>query len=322
MTIRHFKIFIAVVECGKMRRAAERLYISQPAVSQAIQELEEHYQVKLFERLSQKLAITEMGELLLPYARQAVELFENTEQVMKNAGEVSRIRLGTSVSVGTTFLNDLLDRYEEIYGNLDTSVIIHNTQTIESLIHSCRLDLGIVEGLVIDKDMKQIPLSEDELVLVAGRPHPLYHKEIITFEELQNEILISREEGSVKRNQFEQLLLERNISMQKKWTCTNSEAIKNAVEHGRGLAILSQMIIRKEVEEGTLKILQLEDIHVHRKIHLIYHKDKFLSKPLKQFIDLCSKLSLDLKNSIQDCTNNTATENDCDSINLVFSKKE
>ncbi|ABX42271.1 LysR family transcriptional regulator [Lachnoclostridium phytofermentans] len=287
MTIRHFKIFIAVVECGKMRRAAERLYISQPAISQAIQELEEHYQVKLFERLSQKLSITEMGELLLPYARQAVELFENTEQAMKNAGEVSRIRLGTSISVGTTILNDLLDRYEEIYGNLDTSVIIHNTQTIETLIHSCKLDLGIVEGFVIDKGMKQIPICEDELVLVVGKSHPLYQKEIITFEELQNEILISREEGSVNRNQFEQLLLERDITMQKKWTCTNSEAIKIAVEHGRGLAILSQMIIRKEVEEGTLKILQLEDIHVHRKIHLIYHKDKFLSKPLKQFIELC-----------------------------------
>lgn len=293
MTIRHFKIFIAVVECGKMRRAAESLYISQPAVSQAIQELEEHYQVKLFERLSQRLAITEMGELLLPYARQAVELFENTEQVMKNAGEVSKIRLGASVSVGTTILNDLLNQYEKNYGNLDTSVIIHNTQTIESLIRSCKLDLGIVEGFVFNTDMKQIPLCEDELILVAGKPHPLYHKETITFEELQNEILISREEGSVNRNQFEQLLLERNISMQKKWTCTNSEAIKNAVEHGRGLAILSQMIIRKEVEEGSLKILQLEDIHVLRKIHLIYHKDKFLSKPLKQFIDICSKFNYD-----------------------------
>lgn len=293
MTIRHFKIFIAVVECGKMRRAAEKLYISQPAVSQAIQELEEHYQVKLFERLSQKLLITEMGELLLVYARQAVELFENTEQVMKNAGEVSRIRLGTSVSVGTSLLNDLLDQYEENYGTLDTSVIIHNTQTIEGLIRSCRLDLGIVEGFVIDKDMRQIPICEDELVLVAGRPHPLYQKEKITFEELKNEILISREEASVNRNQYEQLLLERNISMQKKWTCTNSEAIKNAVEHGRGLAILSRMIINAEVEEGILKVLQLEDIHVRRQIHLIYHKDKFLSKPLKQFITICSNRKLD-----------------------------
>ncbi len=290
MTIRHFKIFITVVESGKMRRAAEKLFISQPAVSQAIQELEEHYQVKLFERLSQKLYITEMGELLLIYARQAVELFENTEQVMKNAGEVSKIRLGTSVSVGTSLLNDLLDQYEESYGSLDTNVIIHNTQTIEGLIRSCRLDLGIVEGFVIDKDLKQIPICEDELVLVAGKPHPLYQKEKITFEELKNEILISREEASVNRNQFEQLLLERNISMQKKWTCTNSEATKNAVEHGRGLAILSRMIIKNEVEEGILKILQLEDIHVRRQIHLIYHKDKFLSKPLKQFIAICSNV--------------------------------
>lgn len=288
MTIRHFIIFIAVVECGKMRRAAEKLYISQPAVSQAIKELEEHYQVKLFERISQKLSITEMGELLLVYARQAVELFENTEHVMKNAGEVSKIRLGTSVSVGTSLLNDLLDQYEERYGTLDTRVIIHNTQTIEGLIRSCRLDLGIVEGFVIGKDMEQIPICEDELVLVVGRPHPFYQKKNITFEELKNEILISREEGSVNRNQFEQLLLERNISMQKKWTCTNSEAIKNAVEHGRGLAILSRMIIKSEVDEGVLKVLQLEDIHLHRKIHLIYHKDKFLSKPLKQFIEICS----------------------------------
>lgn len=279
-----------VAECGKMRAAAEKLYISQPAVSQAVQELEEHYHVKLFERLSQKLSITEMGKLLLTYARQTVELFENTELVMKNAGEVSRIRLGASITVGTSLLNDYLDQYETLYGKLDTKVVINNTQTIESLLRSCKLDLGIVEGVVVDKDMKQIPVCEDELVLVAGKAHRLFHQEEITLEDIKNETLISREEASVNRNQFEQLLLEKNISIQKSWSCTNSEAIKRAVEHGRGLAILSKMIIKKEVEAGSLKILQLEDFHVRRQIHLIYHKDKFMSKPLKQFIEVCSSM--------------------------------
>ena len=122
MTIRHLRIFLTVVECGAMRRAAEKLYISQPSVSQSIQELEKHYNAKLFDRLSQKLYLTESGERLLPYARQIIDLIDNVELIMRNLEASPRIRIGASVSVGTHLINNILDVFEAKLKDTDINV--------------------------------------------------------------------------------------------------------------------------------------------------------------------------------------------------------
>lgn len=288
MTLRHFRIFIAVVDCKRVRKAAEELFISQPAVSQAIAELEEHYQVKLFERISQRLYLTDMGEMLVPYARQAVEIFESTEQMMQQKRKIHRLRIGASVSVGTTILHDFIHKYEESFGPLDTYVAVNNTQTIEEMINKSQLDVGIVEGIVESSDLIQYPVGEDELVFIVGKSHPLYHETSVPLERLNGESLISREEGSVSRNQMEQLLIEQNIHVKKTWNCTNSETILNAVIEGRGIAIMSTLLIQKELSNGSVKMLSIDGIHMKRVIHAIYHKDKFISKPLQQFFEILS----------------------------------
>jgi len=163
MTIRHLKIFVTVAECGKMRKAAELLYISQPSVSQAVQELENYYGVKLFDRLSQKLYLTDMGKLLLPYARRTVEIIENTDKVMKNAGEYSTLRIGASVSVGTYLINDIIDKLEESIDKIETSVVVNNTYIVEEMIRNSKLDVAIVEGMVEGNDIIKLPLYNDEL---------------------------------------------------------------------------------------------------------------------------------------------------------------
>ena len=100
MTIRHLQIFVAVADCGKMRAAAERLHISQPSVSQAVRELESYYNIKLFERLSQRIYITETGKKLLPYARHIIDSFETMEGFINDTSSGNVIRVGGSVSVG------------------------------------------------------------------------------------------------------------------------------------------------------------------------------------------------------------------------------
>lgn len=286
MTIRHLKIFITVADCGKMNLAAKKLYISQPSVSQAIQELEREYGIQLFERLSQKLYITDNGKKLLSYARHIVDSCEEMDLAMKNAGEHPRIHIGCSVSVGTCLIGRVLKEMEEKHPNLDIRVTINNTTSIEKQIADSELDVGIVEGTISNPDMEQIPLCEDELVIVVGKKHPFYSRKEIDLEELQDADMIAREDGSMVRNQYEQLLLTQGISLNTKWSSTNTEAIKNAVIAGKGIAILSKLMVESEIRSKELHRISVRDTKVKRTIHLIHHKNKYISDIMESFIQI------------------------------------
>lgn len=287
MTIRHLKIFIAVAEYGGMRKAAEALYISQPSISQAIMELEKHYNVKLFERFSRKLYITEDGRELLSYAKHLVKSFDDLENMMEERGKNKKLSIGASVSVGTCLLDDILDKLREKDSNIDVFVAINNTSKIEELLLNNELDIALVEGKVKSCDIVIKPVWEDELVAVVGKNNRLYNCESVTYDELQGEDYIGRESGSNERNQLEQFLLNKGVALNKKWSCTNTEAIKNTVIRGNGLALLSKMIVSEEVNKGLLKILSIENVNIKRKIKLIYHKNKYISEAINKFIDVC-----------------------------------
>lgn len=284
MTFRHLKIFVTVVDSGSMSNAAKKLYISQPSVSQAIAELEKNYNVKLFERLSQKLYITEEGKRLLSYARHIISSFEEMEKAMQEMENIPRLNIGCSVSVGTYLLNRLLDRIEQEYPNCRTVATVDNTSSIENQVLNNQIDVGIVEGIVKSEELIRIPVFQDELVLLCGKNYPLAERKNITYEDLEGENFISREKGSTERNQLEKAIEEHHISLNRCWNCTNTEAIKNAVIHGRGIAILSDMLVKKECDSGDMVKLHLENTHFTRQIHLIYHKNKYLSPVMTSVI--------------------------------------
>ena len=288
MTIRHLQIFVAVADCGKMRAAAERLHISQPSVSQAVRELESYYNIKLFERLSQRIYITETGKKLLPYARHIIDSFETMEGFINDTSSGNVIRVGGSVSVGTRLLPPMIKSLENEVPDVDVCVIVDNTAAIEGKIQRSELDIAVVEGIVRSDELVKKDIYDDELVLVVGPEHELFNHPGIKLKELTKHALISRESGSVERNQFEQFLLEHDIKMKNKWSCSNTETIKKAVLNGEGIAILSRMVIEKEIAAGEVRVLNVENTRMKRKIKLIYHKNKYISQSMKQFIDICT----------------------------------
>lgn len=289
MDIRHLRIFIAVVEASSMNKAAKELFISQPTISQAIRELEEYYGVMLFERINQKLYITNQGKKLLPLARQAVEAFDTMEISMKNAGEHPLLRVGGSVSVGTALLPKKVLQFEEAVENISVNVYINNTTTIEKMLLNSELDIAIIEGMIESEDLLLTPICQDELVVVVGKKHPFYNRDIIKLQELNNQEAIMRENDSNQRNQYEQILKEKHITLQKKWMSSNTEAIKKAVMNSSKLTILSTLIVADEVQRGDLHIVKVRDMKVTRDINLVIHKDKYISKALEQFITLCKE---------------------------------
>lgn len=291
MTIRHLKIFTAVADTGGMSAAAKLLHISQPTVSQAISELEKNYGVKLFERLSQKIYLTKEGELMLSFSRHILDSFKQMEEAVSQAAESPNLRVGCSVSVGTCLINDILDRAKERMPECRISVVVANSSDIERAILNNEVDLGIVEGILRSRELVMTPVCEDELVLVCGSKHSLAGKELITLDMLEGENYISRESGSAERNQLERILEDHGLHLKRTFCSTNTEAIKNAVICGRGIAIMSRRLVEKEWAEGSMVILPLEGKAIKRNIHFVIHKNKYLSGSMKALQDILLKIS-------------------------------
>lgn len=288
MTIRHLEIFVAVADCGKMSLAAEKLFISQPSVSQAISDIESYYGVKLFERLSKKLYITEDGENLLKYARHIVNTFKDMDSEMKHKNKEVCLKIGGTVTVGTCILCPLIKIFERKNPGVSAKVTINNTSEIEKMLLNSSLDIAIIEGEILNKDIIKVPVYQDELVLICSAHHPFAKMDKVSLEQLNNHDFIAREQGSRDRNIFEQFLREKGISVNVKWTSTNTEAIKNAVVAGQGIAVLSSAMIIKELYHGTLKVISLDEIQIKRDICMVYHKDKFISEIMQKFIEVCT----------------------------------
>ncbi|GAA0681866.1 LysR family transcriptional regulator [Clostridium cadaveris] len=285
MNIRHLKIFITVADCGKMSTAAEELFISQPSVSQAIREIEEYYGIRLFERLSKKLYITKSGEMLLKYARHIVESFDEMERELKNTGQNICLRVGATITVGTCLLNPIIKKFEKNKNNILTKITINNTNEIEHMILTSQLDVGIVEGVITNKDIIKIPIYRDKMSLITGRDHKFYKKSRIKLKDLNGEDMIMREVGSGSREIFDNVIHGENVELNEKWISTNTDSIKHAVIEGQGLGVLSTLIIDEEIKNGKLHVVEIEDVDIYRDICVIYHKNKFVSDYLKNFIE-------------------------------------
>ena len=321
MTLRHLEIFLETARTKNMSEAASALYISQPSVSQAIRELEGCYGVRLFERLQKGLYLTQEGKLLAAKARKVLDAYEEMENAMRESESHPVLRLGCSVSVGTVLAETLLQRLEESCPNVSVYVTVDNTSRIETMVQNNELDLGVVEGMLRTEHLVSRPVCTDRLVLVAGKGHPFYGIRSVAPEALENQILISREEGSSNRNQYEQLLERKHIHMQKRWSSTNTEAIKNAVIHGRGLAMLSSMLVRRETEEGLVYEVPVKGVKISRQIRVFYHRDKYLTPALKQMIQICESLSQP-KSEIKDGADHTGSEDGSNGIDFPFPQCE
>jgi len=287
MTLRHLRIFIEVCDSGGMTAAAEKLYMTQPSVSQAIAELEGHYNVKLFERLGRKLYITAAGNRLLSYARHIINLNERLEREIRVISENGILRVGASVTVGTCILSEVIKAFLNRCLNVEVTTTVDNTKVIEEMILSDKIDIGLVEGFIHSPDIIEEPFYDDELVLICHSKHPWAVKGYIAAEELDGCPFIIREKGSGTRELFEAEMAVAGL----KWTTVgvynNAEAIKNAVAAEMGVAVISRLAVEREVQMGDIKIVEIKGLHFMRKFNLVYHKNKFFSNALLKFKEVC-----------------------------------
>ncbi len=286
MTIRHLKLFIEVAETGKMSKAAAKFYISQPTVSQSIADLESHYGVRLFERLNQRLYITDAGKQLLEMAKQVVASFDQLERTMIESAKTPTLWVGATVTVGTSLAGRIAASFQREYADAQLRVFVDNTATIEEKLLCGELDAALVEGEIKSRDLLVTPAVDDYLCLACSCQHPFANRKEISIGELANERFILREEGSGTRERFVRFMQAEGVPLNIAWVSSNSEAIKNAVMQNLGLSVISLRLIEREVKEGKICVVRFqscgscENCIFHRKFSLVVHKNKFITPAL------------------------------------------
>lgn len=289
MTIRHLKIFLKVAETQNMTLAASQLYLAQSTVSQAIRELEEHYGVALFSRLSKRLYITAAGKDLLAYARTVVAKFDQLESFMRKDSQIEHLRLGTTITVASCLLPSILNELEKHCPHTECFSLTANTAKIEEKILKNELDVGIVEGNIKSADLICQPLVDDSLVLACSAGHPLASKKEVTAADIASYPFVMREEGSGTRELFVNSLKQSGISIRVKVEAPFPEAMRNAILQNGCLAVISIRLLENEIKNGTVKIFRNRSGEWNRTFKLVYHKDTFVTESISYLSQLLQK---------------------------------
>ncbi|HBG1252265.1 LysR family transcriptional regulator [Clostridioides difficile] len=286
MTIRSLEIFVKVAECGKMSEVARNMYITQSSVSQAISEIEKEYGVKLFDRISKKLYLTEAGKKLLGYGRHLLAVNEEINDCMKHCAKNIRIRVGATVTVGTCVISPIMLELYKVNPLIEPEVFVEDTRLIAKKLLNSELDIAIVEGKIKHPDIVTKSIINDNLVLICSHKHEFYKRDSIKVSELSNQPLIMRELGSGTRAQLEKQLKELKIPMNIRWSCYNSEAILRAVVDNFGIAVISELLIEDYLKKHLLWACDIEGINLHRTFDIAYHRSKFFTENISAFFDI------------------------------------
>lgn len=281
ITIKHLIIFKEVARVKSMSKAAENLYISQPSISQKIQEIESYYNVKLFQRYSKSLGISQEGKLFLEYANKILAEIEALDKMFFHNKDDIKLRIGTTLTIGITLAPKLFAKLKEEHPKINLDVYVDNTNKIENKILENSLDIAIIEGDLNHENIIQEHLLEDEVVLVCSKEHYLYNFNKIKPSQLANEKFIAREKGSSSRSKLEKYMLFYKIPYSICWQCHGWQNVIEAALHNHGLAILPKSLIEKEIEENKLHIINVEGCNWNSYFSICYHKNKAWNQNLE-----------------------------------------
>lgn len=283
------KVFCTVAETKSFSKTSEIIHLTQPAVSLQIQALEEIYETKLFDRSSSFINLTPAGEILYKYAKDILNLYAEAEkEIGKITGLIKgSITIGASTTIGNYVLPTVIADFKKTHPKIKINVFIGNTKRIVDLLNSGGVDIGLVEGETSKHKMKTDPIITDELTFIVPPFHPWAKKKVVSILEVTKEPFILREEGSGTRQMIEKYLLSHGINtgdMRIALVLGSTESIKEAVESGMGISIVSKWAARKEVKYGSLKLITPKEEKIIRNFSLIMQKSAVLSHAVDEFL--------------------------------------
>ena len=290
-TLEQLVILRAVAKGGSFKNAAQSLFLTQPAVSLQIQNLEKQLKINLFDRTKKQIELTEAGTLLLRYSNRILALCEESSRVLEDLSELQsgKLVIGASQTTGTYLMPKIIGLFQQKYPNINVQLNVDSTRKVAWHLMNRQVDIGIVGG-TIPKELRKIleitPYVEDELALIVPPSHPYVKLECIKKEDLYDLKFISLNSYSTIRTVVDDTLSKNGIDVTRlkvEMELNSIEAIKNAVQSSLGAAFVSVSAITKELELNLLNCVRIKDVKINRKLCIILNPNRYKSKASENF---------------------------------------
>lgn len=293
-TIRQLQIFNAVVENGQVTKAAQQLFLTQSAVSLALNEMENHLGGPLFDRSGRCLELNDRGRYFLPLSREILDKLEalNTLMNEKDGKFAGSLNLVASSTIGNYVLPYLITAFINMYPDVHINMLVYNTKTVKKLILDRTVDLGFVEGEVNNEQIVARDWFHDELVLISRPEKDANIQRVCDITtDLKNYKWVMREPGSGTAETFKSKLGKYVTNLNVVMELGNTEAIKKAVEAGAGIGCLSKLTVYRAISRGWLQEIPLLGVDTERQLSIIHHKNKAKTRLIHEFLDFCFLLT-------------------------------
>ncbi len=295
MADRRLQVFHAVAKHLSFTRAADALFMTQPAVTFQIKQLEEQYSTRLFERRHGSISLTPAGELVMSYAEKILALSDEMDiRLSEMTGEMrGPLLVGASTTIAEFMLPKGLGEFNAMYPQVRARLIVANSESIENRVAEHTIDLGLIEAPAKLSGLTSHICCEDELRAICAPDYPLADMETVTPKVLEDYEFISREPGSGTREITDAYFRKHHIapeSLKTQMELGSPEALKGVVSTGLGFAIVSRAVVEKELHLGELVSIPLKPA-LTRSLYLIFPQDRFQSRLAATFIEFAkSKL--------------------------------
>ena len=290
LTLRQLKVFESVARHLNYTRAAEELHLTQPAVSMQVKQLEDQLGVALFEQLGKRIHLTDAGREVLGYARSITQQLDELEGVLNRMKGLGGGRL--RISVATTanyFIPTLLGTFSRRFPDVTISLDVTNRETLLRQLTENTVDLVVMGQPPVEADVEADAFMDNPLVVVAPPGHPLAKEKRIPLSRLQEETFLVRESGSGTRIAMERFFSERGMKLKTGMEVGSNEAIKQSVQAGLGLGLLSRATLEQELALKRLVVLDIEDFPIMRHWYIVHRRGKRLSPAAQAFKEFLLK---------------------------------
>ncbi|MCW5602209.1 LysR family transcriptional regulator [Nitrosomonas sp.] len=290
ITLRQLKVFESVARNLSFTRAAEELFLTQPTISLQIKQLENAIAMPLFEQIGKRIYLTEAGQELYHYSRSIAQLLADMELALDELKGLDRGKLTISVvSTANYFTPHLLAKFCQRYHGVTVSLNVSNREAVLKQLADNLTDLAIMGQPPDGLDIVSESFMENPLVIIAPPGHPLCGQRQIPVKQLEQEVFLVREVGSGTRSAMERFFSEQEINVTRGMEADTTEAIKQAVQAGMGLGIMSLHTIELELATHRLEVLDVQGFPIMRHWYVVHRKNKRFSQVVKTFKDFLLK---------------------------------
>ena len=293
LNFNQLRIFCLAAKHENFTTAAEKLFITQPAVTAQIRQLESACNLKLFKKRGRRVYLTDEGRILHSCVKKIFEYEKELEDVIEDMHELKRgvLRLGTTKAYARYFMPWIITRFHEMYPNIKIHLDEGSSQDMTLSLVNFNNEIAIIAKSQDHPDVCFAPFSMEELILIAAPDHPLAGKSAVPFDRIAREPIIMKETGSGTRRLVNQLFASHGCTMDILMETSNTEFIKQLVQRGDGISFLVKQSVAVEMEEGKLAAITLEGARIYLDVSIAYLKNQHLSPPAQAFLNMLGKLT-------------------------------